>query len=145
MICYDREFPESARVLMLNGAEIILTPNACGLEINRLSQYRARAYENMVGLAMTNYAAPDQNGHSLAFDGVAFGSVASSEHGTTRDMKVIEAGEAEGVYIAPIDVDALRAYREDEVWGNTYRRPRLYTALMDERVEPPFVRSAATR
>lgn len=29
MICYDREFPESARLLMLGGAEIILTPNAC--------------------------------------------------------------------------------------------------------------------
>jgi len=27
MICFDREFPESARLLMLNGAEIILTPN----------------------------------------------------------------------------------------------------------------------
>ena len=26
MICFDREFPESARILMLNGAEIILTP-----------------------------------------------------------------------------------------------------------------------
>ena len=30
MICNDREFPESARVLMLGGAELILTPNACG-------------------------------------------------------------------------------------------------------------------
>lgn len=29
MICYDRDFPESARTLMLKGAEIILVPNAC--------------------------------------------------------------------------------------------------------------------
>ena len=29
MICYDREFPESARILMLKGAEVILVPNAC--------------------------------------------------------------------------------------------------------------------
>ena len=29
MICYDREFPESARILMLKGAEIVLVPNAC--------------------------------------------------------------------------------------------------------------------
>ncbi len=28
MICYDREFPESARILMLKGAELILVPNA---------------------------------------------------------------------------------------------------------------------
>ena len=34
MICYDREFPESARVLMLQGAEVILVPNACPMEIN---------------------------------------------------------------------------------------------------------------
>ena len=29
MICYDREYPESARILMLKGAEIILVPNDC--------------------------------------------------------------------------------------------------------------------
>ena len=41
MICYDREFPESARILMLKGAELILVPNACPMELNRLSQLRA--------------------------------------------------------------------------------------------------------
>ena len=41
MICYDREFPESARILMLRGAELILVPNACPMEINRLSQLRS--------------------------------------------------------------------------------------------------------
>ncbi|MGB4661545.1 MAG: carbon-nitrogen hydrolase family protein, partial [Mobilitalea sp.] len=51
LICYDREFPESARILMLKGAEIILVPNACPMEINRISQLRARAFENMVGIA----------------------------------------------------------------------------------------------
>ncbi|HEY3503401.1 MAG TPA: carbon-nitrogen hydrolase family protein [Actinocatenispora sp.] len=56
MICYDREFPESARALMLGGAEVILTPNACDMEINRLSQFRARAFENMTAVAMANYA-----------------------------------------------------------------------------------------
>ena len=39
MICYDREFPESARILMLKGAELILTPNACPMEI-RLQRIR---------------------------------------------------------------------------------------------------------
>lgn len=74
MICYDREFPESARILMLKGAEIILVPNACPMEINRLAQLRARAYENMVGIATCNYpdSVPDCNGHSNAFDGVAY-------------------------------------------------------------------------
>lgn len=44
MICYDREFPEAARILMLKDAELILVPNACTMEINRLSQLRGRAY-----------------------------------------------------------------------------------------------------
>ena len=69
MICYDREFPESARILMLMGAEIVLVPNACPMEINRLSQLRGRAYENMIGIATCNYpqGKPDCNGHSSAF------------------------------------------------------------------------------
>lgn len=55
MICYDREFPESARILMLKGAELILVPNACPMEINRLSQLCARAFENMLAIATCNY------------------------------------------------------------------------------------------
>jgi predicted amidohydrolase len=29
MICFEREFPETARALMLEGAELICTANAC--------------------------------------------------------------------------------------------------------------------
>src|SRR4029453_18990729 len=95
MICYDREFPESARVLMLKGAEIVLVPNACDLEINRLTQFRSRAYENMVGMAMANYAAPQDNGHSIAFDGMAYTLMPDGSDGQSRDMLLIEAGEGE--------------------------------------------------
>ena len=68
MICYDREFPESARILMLKGAELLLVPNACPMELNRLAQLRGRAYENMLAIATCNYPAPhpDCNGHSTA-------------------------------------------------------------------------------
>ncbi|MFD7504175.1 carbon-nitrogen hydrolase family protein [Streptomyces sp. NPDC059850] len=133
MICYDREFPESARALMLAGAELVLTPNACDLEINRLGQFRSRAYENMTALAMANYAGPGW-GHSIAFDGIAFAD------GSSRDMLVIEAGEAEGVYPAVFDLDALRDYRRRETWGNAFRRPATYRALTDREVREPFVR-----
>lgn len=37
MICYDREYPESARILMLKGAEVILVPNDCGSMQPRVS------------------------------------------------------------------------------------------------------------
>ena len=74
MICFDREFPESARILMLKGAELILVPNACPMEINRLSQLRGRAYENMLAVATCSYpdSVPDCNGGSSVFDGVAY-------------------------------------------------------------------------
>jgi predicted amidohydrolase len=142
MICYDREFPESARLLMLRGAELILTPNACTLDEHRLGQFKARAFENMTGVAMTNYASPQNNGHSVAFDAVAY----PVPDGEARDTLIIEAGEEEGVYLASFDLDAVRAYRGRETWGNAYRRPRLYRALAeDDEALPPFVRRDATR
>ena len=138
MICYDRKFPESARLLMLQGAEVVLVPNACPMEINRLSQLRARAYENMMGLATCNYPAgqPDCNGHSTAFDGVAY----LPELPLSRDTCLLEAGEEEGIYLADFDMEMLRAYRRNEVHGNAYRRPECYGALLDPRIREPFVR-----
>lgn len=128
MICFDREFPESARILMLKGAEVILAPNACPLEINRLAALRTRAYENMLAIATCNYLGghPDCNGHSTVFDGVAW---LDQEPGA-RDMCVFEAPEEEGVYLAEIDLDQLRAYRADEVMGNAWRHPEKYGALV---------------
>jgi predicted amidohydrolase len=140
MICFDREFPESARILMLQGAELILTPNACELEANRVGQFRTRAYENMVGVAMANYAAPQENGHSVAFSPVAF-----DEAGHSLDPLIVEAGAEEGIYLAEFDMDAIRDWRKREVWGNAYRKPGRYTLLTSPQVEEPFVRTDARR
>ena len=139
MICYDREFPESARILMLQGAEILLVPNACPMEINRLSQLRGRAYENMLGIATCNYPSgqPDCNGRSSAFDGVAY--LPDTEG--SRDMCILEAGNEEGIYFARFDLDLLREYRKSEVHGNAYRHPQKYHLLVEEKIAEPFVRS----
>ena len=138
MICYDREFPESARILMLKGAELILVPNACPMEINRLSQLRGRAYENMLAIATCNYPAdqPDCNGHSTVFDGVAYLPGLSG----SRNMCILEADEEERICIAELDLDMLRGYREHEAHGNAYRHPRKYDMLVEEKIEYPFVR-----
>lgn len=143
MICYDREFPESARILMLKNAEIILVPNACPMEINRLSQLRARAFENMTGIATCNYPAgkPDCNGHSSAFDGVAY----LPELPDSRDTCILEADENEGIYIAEFDMDMLRDYRKNEVHGNAYRKPEKYGLLISEAVNEPFIRADCRR
>ena len=139
MICYDREFPESARILMLKGAEILLVPNACPMEINRISQLRARAFENMVGIATVNYpkGKPDCNGHSTAFDGIAY----NIGEPYSRDTLIIEAGEEEGIYIATFDIEELRKYRSREVHGNAYRQPAKYKILLSEEKQAPFIRN----
>jgi len=136
MICYDREFPETARMLMLKGADVILTPNACLLEPVRLAQFQVRAFENVVGVAMTNYAYSDEqwnaarspaarfNGHS-----VAFGPICFDEAGEPRDPKLVEADEQEGVFLATFDVDEIAKYRDGSVWGARYRRPNTYAAI----------------
>jgi len=142
MICYDREFPESARILMLKGAEVILVPNACPMEINRLTQLRARSFENMLGIATANYAygQPDCNGHSSAYDGMAYGEIRPGAV-ESRDTMIIEAGEAEGIYLASFPISKIREYRRKEVHGNAYRRPSKYHLLVSEDREEPFIRN----
>lgn len=139
MICYDREFPESARILMLKGAELILVPNACPMEVNRLSQLRARAYENMLAVATCNYpeTVPDCNGGSSVFDGLAY----LSESESSRDTCILQADGREGVYIAELDLEQLRNYRKREVHGNAYRHPNKYTLLTDTQIDAPFIRT----
>lgn len=138
MICYDREFPESARILMLKGAELILVPNACPMEINRLSQLRGRAFENMTAIATCNYpeTVPDCNGGSSVFDGVVY----LPECENSRDTCILQADGAEGVYIAEIDLEQLRNYRQNEVHGNAYRHPKKYGILTDTKIDKPFIR-----
>ncbi|MFO7958325.1 MAG: carbon-nitrogen hydrolase family protein [Candidatus Brocadiia bacterium] len=128
MICYDREHPESARVLMLKGAELILTPNACGLQSLRLTQFRSRAFENSVGVAMTNYPSshPYANGQSVAYD--------------TKGDLLVQAGKGEGLFMATFDLDAMREHRAKTVWGNAFRRPHRYGLLTSMEVKEPFVR-----
>ena len=138
MICYDREFPEVARILMHKGAEIILVPNSAAYEINRLSQLRARAYENMIGIATTNYPSPKNNGRSTAYDGMR-------KKGEEYDSQIVLADENEGVFYADFDIGRLREYRSQEIWGDAYRKPWLYGELLDETKHEPFLRDNAEK
>jgi predicted amidohydrolase len=62
-----------------------------------------------------------------------------------RDTLIIEAGEAEGIYLAEFNIEKIRDYREKETWGNAYRRPGKYALLSSEKVETPFKREDARR
>jgi predicted amidohydrolase len=125
MTCFDREFPESARALALAGAELIACPNACLLCDDRIGQVRARAFENMVAVAVANYPIPAMNGRSCFFDGIA------SAGNRPRDHQVVLAGPRAGLVFADLDLDALRHYRAGGLWQPARRRPRAYRVLTD--------------
>lgn len=136
MICYDREYPESARVLMLKGAELILVPNDCGAMKPRLCALSTRAYENMVGIAMAN-----PNGEN-AGNSCAFSPICWDENGECVDHVLLMADDlTEGLFYAEFDMDAIRAYREQEMMGNTFRKVKAYDALLSGEVEYPFIRA----
>ena len=116
MICFDRENPESARILMVKGAELILTPNACGLDELRLDQFKIRAWENVVGVAMANYPRSTHNGHSVAY--------------AANGECLVLADEKEGIYMATFDLDSIRERRGRSIHGNAYRRPHRYGDLL---------------
>lgn len=130
MICYDREFPESARILMLRGAEIILVPNACDMNPARINQLSTRAFENMTGIAMANYPG-DNWGNSCAYSPIVF-----DDNGNYIDNKIISANDIkEDIIVAEFDLESIRNYRKSETWGNAYRKVKAYKDLLDPNVK----------
>ena len=121
MICYDREFPESARQLMLQGAELIIVPNACELDKHRLAQVETRAFENMMGIAVANYPHPKANGNSVAYSAICY-----NRQGESVDNLIVQADEQEQLVLADFNLNEAREYRHREVWGYKYRKPEAY-------------------
>jgi predicted amidohydrolase len=142
MICFDREFPEPARLLMLAGAELILVPNARNCREDwRTAALATRAYENAVVVAMANYAAPHLDGRSAAFS-----PVVCDPQGRLLDPLLVQAGRQPGIYIAPVDLEELRAFRASEGQGDAYRKPDRYGPLASTAPpRPPFARSDSRR
>lgn len=135
MICYDREYPESARILMLKGAEVILVPNDCSAMKPRLCALQTRAYENMLGVVMAN-----PNGEN-AGNSCAFSPICWDENGKCVDNVLLMADDlTEGLFYAEFDLDAIRNYREHEMMGNTFRKTGAYDLLLSEKIEYPFIR-----
>ncbi|MEX0990404.1 MAG: carbon-nitrogen hydrolase family protein [Actinomycetota bacterium] len=141
MICYDREFPEPARLLMLAGAEVIVVPNCCDLDEVRVAQTLTRATKNMVVVAVANHAPPGADGGSIAVSPIAY----EGQGGPPVDTTVARGGPGEELVLCDVDLDTLRAWRSAETWGNAFRRPELYGPLSDTTVHPPFERRQARR
>ena len=45
------------------------------------------------------------------------------------------------ILIAQFDMDRIRIYREQETWGNAYRKTAAYTDLIHPEVKIPFIRN----
>jgi predicted amidohydrolase len=106
MICMDREYPEAARSLSHQGAEILLVPNCCDLAADpacgdvRIAQMRGRAFETVTGIAVANYPAPRCDGHSFAVN--PSGGI------------VAMADASPGLAVATFDLAAVRKARVED-------------------------------
>ncbi|MEY3480992.1 MAG: N-carbamoylputrescine amidase [Verrucomicrobiota bacterium] len=131
-ICWDQWFPETARCLVLGGAEVLLYPTAIGTEPqfpdwdSRDHWQRAmqgHAASNMVPLLASNRIGKESGKNSaMTFYGSSF---IADETGA----KVAEADRtSEAVLTHTFDLDAIRNQRAQ--WGFFRdRRPEHYGAL----------------
>ncbi len=131
-ICWDQWFPESARAMALQGADILLYPTAIGSEPldptydssdhwQRVMQGHAAA--NMIPVVASNRIGREQ-GRSCALDFYGRSFIAGA-----RGELIAEAGGEEAVLTADFDFERLRQQRAG--WGLFRdRRPDLYTVLM---------------
>lgn len=140
MICYDRDFPESARILMLQGAEIILVPNACRMKDIILYEQRVRAYENMVGIVTVNYPGEGYKGGSSVYSPIVI-----DKEGNEVSSEMLVMGTKEEMKVVSFDMDELREYRENKYCGNAYRKPYAYKEITNNNVKYPFIRKDSRR
>jgi formamidase len=104
-ICHDGAFPEVFRSLAWDGAEAIFQVTLTDTSDRDIETVvvRANAYVNQVAVVNVNAAAPVGNGRSLVVDA----------EGAVR----YEAGVAEEVLTAVLDLDAVRRVRERGAFG----------------------------
>lgn len=120
MICYDREYPESARELMLQGAELILVPNCCGNMKMRLRELSVRAMENLCVVAMANPPGEDM-GNSAMFHPMVW---------DYDDNLIVKADDKyEGIVYGEFDTDEVRRYCSEEDIGK-FRKKSAYKNIM---------------
>jgi predicted amidohydrolase len=101
MTCYDLRFPELARRLVEDGAEVLVVPAAWVAGPRKVEHWRtlarARAIENTVFVLAAAQPGPRYTGHSMVVD--PLGDV------------LVEAGEGAEVLTAELDSESLAAAR----------------------------------
>lgn len=130
MIGYDLAFPEVARSLALDGAELLLVlANWEAGQIDEWKTYvRARAYENSVYVAAANRVGEDVTlnfgGESMVVGprGQIFASLADETDPDT-------GAPLEGFSVARIDLDEVRKFREEYQFIQN-RQPAVYRSIV---------------
>lgn len=131
-ICWDQWFPEAARAMALQGAELLLYPTAIGSEpANPAWDSRDHWQRVMQGHAAANLMpvlAANRIGHEVqgSSDITFYGS--SFVCDATGAMLCTLSREASGMALAELDLTALAAFRRS--WGLFRdRRPETYSRL----------------
>jgi len=127
---WDLAYPEVARSLTLEGAELICV--MANWEKAQIEEWRtyilARAYENALYVAAANRVGEDV---TLSFGGEsAIIGPRGKVHASLADEKEPESGEPrEGYCVARVDLDEVRKCREEFQTLQT-RQPTVYRALV---------------
>jgi len=130
MIGYDLAFPEVARSLALDGAEIIcVMANWEAANIDEWKTYtRARAYENSVFVAGANRVGEDV---TLNFGGESMivGPRGQIHASLASETDPESGAPLEGFAVARIDLDEVRKFREEYQFIQN-RQPAVYKTLV---------------
>ena len=130
-VCWDQWYPETARAMMLMGAELLFYPTAIGSEPHDEGLDTARLWRRaMVGHAVSNVVpviAANRVGteHGQTFYGTSF---ITDERG---DILAELDREEEGVIAATLDLDRVRRHRAAFGFFRD-RRPELYGRLVQD-------------
>ena len=115
MVCYDLRFPEVARKLALDSAQVVIAPSAWVVgplkEEHWMLLTRARALENTVYLLAANMTQGKHTGRSVAIDPMG--------------VVIADAGESETIAVAHLDLERLLAVRQ-KLPALEHRRTDLY-------------------
>ena len=118
-ICWDQWYPEAARAMVLEGAEILLYPTAIGSEpydetLDTHERWRrvmqGHAVANAVPIIAANRIGEEDNdGTHQRYYGHSF----TADH--TGEIVASLGEEVEGVIVAQFDLDEIAGYRAE--WG----------------------------
>lgn len=121
MICYDWRFPESARALALQGADLVVCPSNLVTHLWRMAM-PVRALENKVFLAVANRTGSEENaGEVVAFNGL------SAIYGTNGETLAETSATETCVIVTNIDpvVARTKSFNAiNDIFAD--RRPEMY-------------------